>query len=163
MRSSVRIAADPEFRYIIEDLDAAKKRVADNKVSLNEKARRAEIEQDKVRKETRTAAREKIKHPDAKVYAVTLDNVTKPELQLATAEKTEKPEKPASTGNTKEPKAEVKTTPAAADDEDAADDEIESETKTVGVDPIKDETLNILRDLIDLTRAPKSATASTGK
>ena len=164
-RSAVRIAADPEFRYIIEDLDAAKKRVAENKVSLNEKARRAEIEQDKARKDTRTAAREKVKHPEAKVYAVTLDNVSKPELQLATNEKTEKapPAAVAKPDVSKDPKAEVKTAPPAADDEDALDEEAEAETKTVGVDPIKDETLNILRDLIDLSRTPKSATASTAK
>ena len=163
-RSSVRVAADPEFRYITEDLDAAKKRVADNKVSLNEKARRAEIEQDKARKDARTAAREKIKHPEAKVYNVTLDNVSKPELQLATAEKTDKaaPTGANKTDLTKEPKAEVKT-PAAADDEDALDEESEGEPKTVGVDAIKNETLNILRDLIDLSRTPKTATASTVK
>ena len=78
-----RVAADPEFRYITEDLEAVKKRLAENSISLNEKARRAEIEEDKARKEARTAAREKVKRPDAKVYAVTLDNVNKPELQLA--------------------------------------------------------------------------------
>ena len=161
-RSSVRIAADPEFRYIMEDLDVVKKRVTENRVSLNEKARRAEIEQDKARTEARTAAREKIKRPEAKVYAVTLDNVSKPDLQLAPPEKTvaagaAKPDQG------KDPKAEIKTAPAAVPDEDALDEDAETDAKTAGVDPIKNETLNILRDLIDLTRTPKAATASAAK
>ena len=90
--------------------------------------------------------------------------MSKPELQLATAEKTDKPAPTGAnkTDLTKEPKAEVKT-PAAADDEDALDEESEGEPKTVGVDAIKNETLNILRDLIDLSRTPKTATASTVK
>ena len=49
------------------------------------------------------------------------------------------------------------------DDEDVVDEESEGETKSAGVDAIKNETLNILRDLIDLSRTPKTATASTVK
>ena len=145
-RSGARIAVDPEFRFISEDLEEVKKRLAENRVSLNEKARRAEIEEDKAQKEKRTAAREKIKSPDLKSYSVTLDNVTKPELQLITFEKTEKKEK--STTTTIEP--------ADAEDEEATN-------KSNRYDAVKTETLNILGDLIDLTRNPKTATASTAK
>ena len=64
----------------------------------------------------------------------------------------------------KKPEAEPKdAAAAAADDEDALDEEGEGESKTAGVDAIKNETLNILRDLIDLSRTPKTATASTVK
>ena len=104
--------------------------------------------------------------------------MSKPELQLATNEKTDKkPADPAKTDikigivpveppavpkkDGKKPEAEVRD--AAADDEDALDEEGEGETKTVGVDAIKNETLNILRDLIELSRTPKTATASTAK
>ena len=158
-RSSVRVAAEPEFRYIMEDLEASKKRQVENKVSLNEKARRAEIEQDKVRKDTRTAARAKIKQPEAKVYTVTLENVAKPELKLVTSEKAEKkaPETTAKPDATKEPVA------AGSDEEDGLDEESEAEVKTAGGDTIKNETLNILNDFIGLSRAPKAATASTAK
>ncbi len=156
-RSAARIAVDPEFRYITEDLDEIKKRLADNRVSLNEKARRAEIEQDKGRQDARTAAREKIKQPDVKTYTITLDNVNKPDLQLVTYEKPEKDKKPA------DPKGKDPTTtevvPPAADD---ADDE-EATNKLNRRDAIKTETLNILNDLIDLTRNPKTATASASK
>ncbi len=165
-RSSVRVAADSEFRFITEDLNAAKKRVAENKVSLNEKSRRTEIEQDKARKDARTAAREKIKRPEAKVYSVTLDNVTKPELQLATNEKTGKK---VSAGTAidipaKEAKTEAKpATTAAADDDDELSDDVDADPKTTGFDAIKSETLNILGDLIQLSRTLKTATASTVK
>ena len=40
-RSATRIAADPEFRWIMDDIERTKKRIAENKVSLNEKVRRA--------------------------------------------------------------------------------------------------------------------------
>lgn len=154
-RSAVRVAAEPEFRYITEDLEAAKKRVAENKVSLNEKIRRAEIEEDKARKETRTAARAKLKQPESKVYALTLENVSKPELKLVTNEKPEKkaPDEAA--------KPEVKAPAAESPDEDGLDEEAEGETKPTGIDTIKTETLNILNDLIGLARAPKAATAAT--
>ena len=153
-RSAARVAADPEFGYIVEDLAAAKKRQAENKVSLNEKVRRAEIEQDKTRKDARTAARAKLKPPEAKVYTVTLENVSKPELKLVTAEKPGK--KPAE--DTAKPDANAES----ADDEEA-DLESETELKAPGRDTIKNETLNILNDLIGLSRAPKPATASTTK
>ena len=101
-RSAARVAADPEFRYITEDLNLMKKRLAENTVSLNEKARRAEIDEDKAKKEQRTAARDKIKRPEIKVYSLTLENVNKPELQLV---KHEKPNKKAAA---KDQKAEDK-------------------------------------------------------
>jgi carboxyl-terminal processing protease len=146
-RSAARVAADPEFGYIMEDLAAAKKRQAENKVSLNEKARRAEIEQDKARKDSRTAARAKVKPPEAKVYAVTLENAGKPELKLATAEAPAK---------TPAPEA---AKPDPTEDEEG-ELEGESDVKAGGRDAIKNETLNILNDLISLSRTPKPATAA---
>ncbi|MEP6668186.1 MAG: carboxy terminal-processing peptidase [Chthoniobacter sp.] len=148
-RSAARVAADPEFRYITEDLDEVKKRLGDNKVSLNQKVRLAEIDQDKARRDKRTAAREKIKQPNAKTYVITLDNVAKPDLQLVTFEK---PDKKTADG----------AAPATPAEEDAADDE-ESTNRLERFDPIKIESLNILNDLIDLSRNPKTATASTAK
>ena len=97
----------------------------------------------------RTAARAKLKQPEAKVYSVTLENVSKPELKLVTAEKPEK--KP----------AEETTKPDATDEDEEAD--VEGDLKAAGRDTIKNETLNILNDLIGLSRAPKPATASAAK
>jgi carboxyl-terminal processing protease len=149
-RSAVRVAADPEFRYITEDLEEVKKHLAENRVSLNEKARRTEIDEDKAKRDKRTAAREKTKQPEAKTYVITLDNVSKPDLQQVTYEK---PEKKTANG----------AAPAAPADDDAALDDDEASNKLERLDPIKTETLNILNDLIDLSRNPKTATASTAK
>jgi carboxyl-terminal processing protease len=169
-RSATRIAVDPEFRYITEDLDRLKQRIAENTVSLNEKVRRAEIDEDKQRKETRTANRAKIKASDRKTYAITLDNVDKPELQLAVNDKKTSgnggetigdvvsPKTPSPKVVTPDSEPVAATTPL---DEDADDDEEDPGTKKSGIDPIKTETLNILADLVELSRPAKATTAST--
>jgi len=70
-------------------------------------------------------------------------------LQLVTFEK---PDKKTADG----------AAPATPADDEAADDE-ESTNRLERFDPIKIESLNILNDLIDLSRNPKTATASTAK
>jgi carboxyl-terminal processing protease len=81
-RSAARVAASQEFAYINEDLERVKRRLAENKLSLNIAARRAEREEDKERKSRRTAERAKAPQPDEKRFALTLDDIAKPELQL---------------------------------------------------------------------------------
>lgn len=146
-RSGARVEADPEFKYIVEDLDRIKKRTAENRISLNEKIRRAEIDEDKQRRDARTADRASHKVPDPKVFTVTLDNVNKPELQLASVEE----KKAAASENA----------PATADDANPDDGEADPDEtltrKRPAVDPVRNEALNILADLIDLSRTPKTA------
>lgn len=144
IRSGARVATDREFRYITEDLNRIKQRLADNTISLNEKARRAELAEDKERKQKRTAERENHKTPEQKVYAVTLDNVDKPELQLAKNEK-----KSASVDED-----------AAADDDTSDDEEKADDKKKPAIDPVRRETLNILGDFIELSRTPKTASVN---
>ncbi len=147
-RSATRIAVDPEFGYITEDLDQAKKRLAENKVSLSLEKRRAEIDSDKVRKETRIAERGKRTLPDPKRFSITLENADKPELQLVTNDKKK--------DGTAE--AEEKAT-VGADDQDDADD---VEPSKPVVDAVRNEAVNILSDLAELSRGAKTpATAST--
>jgi carboxyl-terminal processing protease len=149
-RSAARVAADPEFRYITEDLDRVKQRLAENSISLNEKVRRTELDEEKARKDARTAERAKVKPLAQKRYTLTLENVNKPELQLVSNEKKDD----------KADKADA-AKPAAADADADADDEEDAVTKESGIDPIKTETLNILNDLMDLQRTGgKGATAS---
>jgi len=76
-----------------------KQRLAENKVSLNEKSRLKEIDDDKAKRDGRTAARAKVKQPEVKTYTVTLDNVAKPELQLVTYDKPTLGVSPATTKN----------------------------------------------------------------
>lgn len=142
-RSTARVMADREFRWITEDLDRVKQKLADNTISLNEKVRRDEIAEDKSRREKRIAERDKHKAPEQKVYRITLDNADKPDLQLATNE-----QKKASALDDD-----------ATDDDDSADD-ANAENKKPAVDPIRNETLHILSDLIDLSRAPKTASVN---
>jgi carboxyl-terminal processing protease len=165
-KSAVRVSADPEFKWIMEDAERIKKRVAENKISLNEATRKAETEADKVRKEARKAERAKHPHSDEKVYSVTLANAAKPELELKVEKKIgadgiapKDPNGPTPAPEPKvepkiDPKADPKTEakPAAKDDDDEdGEDEVES---TPRVDPIRNETLNIVADLIQFNRVP---------
>jgi carboxyl-terminal processing protease len=157
-RSAARVAADPEFHFISEDLDRVKQKLAENKISLNEKVRRTELDEDKARKDARTAERAKLKPVELKRFALTLENVTKPELQLVVNEKKDPKVDP----KTGKPEPSVKTPSDLEKSDDAdAEDEEEATAKANGVDPIKIESLNILNDLIDLQRTGgKAATAS---
>jgi carboxyl-terminal processing protease len=148
-RSTARTSTDPEFGYIRQDLETAKKRLAENRISLNIEKRKTEIAEDKARKEGRTAERAKIKPAEEKRYSVTLDNVSKPELQIAKNEKKPATEK-GSPGEVKEAKP---INPALDGDEDDEDEKPE-------VDAVRTEALAILTDFVDLTRNPKSATAA---
>ncbi len=154
-KSAMRVAADPEFGYIVDDLETVKTRLAENRVSLNIDKRKTEIDEDKARKEKRTAARAKLKQIDEKRFTVTLDNATKPELQLAKGEKKSAADK---LGGDK-PEAE---TPADAKPIDLdGDDDAEVEGTKDDVDAVRNEALNVLNDLIELSRGAKTATAAT--
>ena len=132
---------------------------AENKLSLNLEKRRAEIEQDKARKEARVAARAKIPPADEKRYTVTLDNASKPELQLAVVEKkandkaTEKASAPTSVDG-----KEVAAAPTVPVDGDEDDEDAEG-AKTA-VDAVRHEAMNVLTDLVEFTRNLKATTAA---
>ena len=159
VRSSARVAADPEFRYVVDDLNLLKKKIADNKISINEKVRRSELAEAKASKEKRIAARAKVKPLDQKVYQVTLDNADKPDLELAKIDKkttSKETKKDAGKEVSKEAdKSEVKEA-ASGDD----DDELSEKADSKAVDPIRVEALHILSDLIELSAAPKTASAA---
>ena len=105
-RSAARVAADREFRWISDDLTRMKEKIAENKISLNEKVRREEMADDKAREDKRIAERAKHPRPDEKDYLITLDNVDKPKLELV--------------NNVTEDRA---TADDSATDDDAADDD----------------------------------------
>lgn len=145
-RSSTRVAADPEFRYIMEDTEIVNKRLAENQLSLNLDKRKAEIADEKARKETRKTARAQAKPINEKRYVITLDSVSNPTLQLA--EEKEKQDAAARKDRAKQ-------------DDDDADDDGDSPDKVV--DAIRNETVNILNDLVELTRGAKTAAATPAK
>lgn len=145
-RSAERVAASEEFHFIVEDLDKTKRKLAENKISLNETERRDELLKDKQEKDTRNAERAKEKLPAEKRYEVTLDNLSNPELQLAKTDKEKAAGKPA--------KKTVKT------EESADADEEDSEAKTADVDPIRVEALNIVADLVSLSQPQQTASVT---
>ena len=143
-RSSTRVGKDEEFKYILEDRALVQKRLDENRISLNLDKRKAEIEDEKGRKEQRKTARAKAAPANDKRYAITLDNASKAGLEAYTEKK------------------ETKSLAARIEDGDDADDaDGEAESKTV--DAIRNETLNVLSDLVQLNHGPKTAQAAPAK
>ena len=145
-RSEARVGGDREFRWIAEDLVSVKQKIANNTISLNEKVRRAELDDDKNREDKRTAERAKHPRSDGKDYLITLDNVDKPNLQLV--------------NNEKGKNAAAADENAGADDDADDDDDVSTKDKPVVFDPIRNETLNILTDFMELNRAPRTASVN---
>ena len=151
-RSAERVTKNPEFHYVMDDLGRLRQKLADNHISLNEDTRRKELKEDKDRKELRTKERLARHDIEPRVYRVTLDTVDKPNLQLIMY--------PGKLAETKKNGVTPKVAPEAADDDDSDLVGGDENTKEPAIDPERDEAINILADLVDLTRGPK--TASTG-
>jgi carboxyl-terminal processing protease len=146
-RSDARVQSNPEFRYVMEDMDRLRKRLDENRISLNEDTRKVELNEDKLRKETR--AKERLARNDEQMQMIrlTLDTVDKPNLQPILF-----PGKLA---------ANKKKAPEAAEDSDSETGPGNDDgTKEPAIDPERDEALNILKDLVDLNRAPTTASTT---
>ncbi|MBA2269359.1 MAG: carboxy terminal-processing peptidase [Chthoniobacterales bacterium] len=147
-RSEARVKENPEFHYVMEDMQRLRQKLDENRISLNEDVRRAELAEDKLRKEARSKDRLARAAGDAHIYRVTLDTVDKPNLQLIMF--------PGKVAAVKKDVA-----PEAADDADESDVIGDDATKEPALDPMRDEALNILGDLVSLTQGPKTASATT--
>jgi carboxyl-terminal processing protease len=154
-RSGERVQADPEFHYVMEDMGRLRHKLDENKISLNEDFRRKELTEDKLRKDTRTKDRLARQIEEPRIYRLTLETVDQPNLQLIMF--------PGKMASAKKNGTSLKVAPEAAPDSDSDDAGITSDddTKEPAIDPERDETLNILSDLVDLSAGPK--TASTTK
>lgn len=141
--SQQRVAADPEFAYVKEDIARIKEKIEKNTLSLNEKERKAELDADKTRKEHRDAER-LARGPvfDVKTYEVRLDDVSAPKLRPVAYNR--KPDKAA----------------MAADDDETTDSK---KPEVPQPDPIRDEALRIMRDYINLNRQDKTASVQPEK
>jgi carboxyl-terminal processing protease len=156
-RSEERIKGDPEFHYVMEDIDRLRHKLDENRISLNEDARKKETQDDKLRKETRSKERLARNQEEPRIFRVTLDTVDKPNLQLIMY--------PGKLAEAKKNGTSPKVDPGAASDADSDTDLIgggnaDDDTKTPAIDPERDEALNILADLVDLSRGPKTASAN---
>ena len=136
-RSQIRVAGSREFGYVREDIKLLQDKIEATIVSLNEDRRRKELKTDKERKERRLAERKARKKPTEKVYLITLDDVESTDLQpiANSASGVSAPSRAADPGG----------------DED--DDEDEEDL----FDAEREEALNILSDLVELSLVPKTA------
>ncbi|HEX4638866.1 MAG TPA: carboxy terminal-processing peptidase [Chthoniobacterales bacterium] len=148
-RSGERVQRDPEFHYVMEDMERLRKKLDENRITLNEDARRKEIQDEKARKELRSKDRLARHQEEPNIYRVTLDNVDKPNLQLIMY--------PGKLAQAKAKEGATKVAPEAAPDEDTDTIGSADDTKEPAVDPERSETLNILADLVDLSHGPKTA------
>jgi carboxyl-terminal processing protease len=156
-RSEERVKNDPEFHYVMEDIGRLRHKLDENRISLNEDTRKKETQDDKLRKETRSKERLARNQEEPSIYRVTLDTVDKPNLQLIMY--------PGKLAEAKKNGTSPKVDSGAASDADSDSDLIgganaDDDTKTPAIDPERDEALNILADLVDLTRGPKTASAN---
>ena len=154
-RSAERVQRDPEFHYVIEDMDRLRHKLDENRITLNEDARRKELQEEKLRKETRSKERLARHEEEPNIYRVTLDNVDKPNLQLIMY--------PGKLAQAKAKEGATKVSPEAAPDDDSDTIGAADDTKEPAVDPERDEGLSILADLVDLSRGPKTASTNVKK
>lgn len=150
-RSAERIAKNPEFNYVADYIARTQELIRRNTMSLNEQARlkedmenEARVEQQKEERKARIAEANKGGDP-YKVFPLTLDTVG--EVTLKTDEEVKEAEKNKPNIN------------ASIDDEDE-DPSAKEETFPHGIEPVKAETLEIVKDLISMT-GPAKGTAKT--
>ncbi|MFK7851539.1 MAG: carboxy terminal-processing peptidase [Akkermansiaceae bacterium] len=143
--SEERVKTSKDFSYIITDIQKAKKRIKENKVSLNKEERQEELAEADIRKKERNAERKarfkEIAEKDSAkfiFYKVTLDDLEKgADLQAYD--------------------------PSAEDDGNMrrAVDETENLDDTPkwpsGLNPTKREAIHVMADLIDMTESAKVA------
>jgi carboxyl-terminal processing protease len=154
-RSEERVKGDPEFHYVMEDMNRLRHKIDENRISLNEDTRKKETADDKLRKETRSKERLARNQEEPSIYRVTLDTVDKPNLQLimypgklAEAKK-----------NGTVPKVDSDAAPDA--DSDLPDGATgDGDSKDPLIDAERDEALNILADLVQLSNGPKTASTN---
>lgn len=156
VRSAARVTADPEFHYVMEDMERLRKKLDDNRITLNEDVRRKELTEEKTRKETRSKERLARNTEEPSIYRLTLETIDNPQLQLIMY--------PGKLAQAKAQGGDVtKVAPEAApdsDDADGSDLDSTDDSKPAAVDPERDETLNILTDLVQLTNGPKTASTA---
>ena len=154
-RSEERAKNDPEFHYVMEDMDRLRHKIDENRISLNEDVRKKELADDKLRKETRSKERLARNQEEPRIYRVTLDTVDKPNMQLVMY--------PGKLAEAKKNGVAPKVDPEAAPDADSdliSSAGSDSDNKEPAIDPERDEALNILADLAAFSRGPKTASAN---
>jgi len=137
----------------MEDMGRLRQKLNDNRISLNEDARRKELQEDKLaQRNAFEGASGRARKKNRASTAFTLDTVDKPNLQLIMF--------PGKLAAAKKSGASVKVAPEAASDADSDLIGGEDDVKEPAIDPSATRPLNILSDLVDLSRGPKTASAN---
>jgi carboxyl-terminal processing protease len=147
-RSAGRIATDPEFLYVSEDMKRLRERIEENSISTNEEIRRKELAEDKARKEARDKERA-ARGPliNAKVWELTLDDVksNRKDLKMVDFER----ERSKSYDLDEELEGNLKNS-----------EDKEEKDNSPNPDPIRNETVRIMSDLHNFLNLDNTATAS---
>jgi carboxyl-terminal processing protease len=147
-RSSNRVSQNAQFKDISEDMSQLQDRLKQNRLSLNEKVRREEMEKQNAQKEKENQDRKKAAAANTdKIFQLALADVDKPQLKLLE----KKPE-------TAQKQAKAKSASSGDPTQDILDDEDSNDATSVDGDPIKRESYSILSDLIDLSKTGKAIT-----
>ena len=145
-KSAGRVAENPEFGFVLEDLERIRKYVSNNKVSTNEKIRMEELDSDKARNEKRDEARDSFKKQSSpKAYRISLDDAKNGPLQSITFVE---PKRTSKKGDSETSESSEQPKQQAAEEEKKDDSTFKS--APIRQDPVKEESLNILSDLIQL-------------
>ena len=136
-RSAERIDSDPEFLYVSEDMRRLRERIEKNSISTNKELRRKELAEDKARREAREKERT-ARGPliNAKVWELTLDDVKSKRRDLEVVDF----ERERSKNYSNEEELET-------DPEDS--EENGKKEKSPKPDPIRNETVRIMSDLVN--------------
>lgn len=164
-RSEARIPLNPEFAYVQEDLSRIRARTAENKISINESVRKAEIEEDKARKEMRDQQRKASPKPkEPRAFRISLDSASKRELIpirfVESKEEKESKEYGSDKGRSLNSPFDIEEPPTDSSSEPVADKDGKLVVKAspFRFDPVKTETFNILADLIELSKTEQPTT-----
>jgi carboxyl-terminal processing protease len=148
-RSAERVGADPEFAYVREDMARLRDRIEKNRISINEEIRRKELADDKQRKEARKAERaERGPIVNAKAWQITLDDAKSGRKELEVVDYERERDKKYLDEESEAEEAEL---------------EKKGEKKKPEPDPIRNEAVRIMGDLIGLSNIARTASAETSK
>jgi carboxyl-terminal processing protease len=136
--SKVRVSQSKDFAYLLEDIEDAKKRKEEKTISLNEKVRIAERDEDKARIEKRKKERATRTKPSSHIFELDLDMVME-----------NQPLQPFNPNKAKEEAELTQAAPATGEGAELDGEDIEAESDPL-VDPHLDETIEITRHYLTL-------------
>lgn len=129
-----RISTNKDFAYLMEDIKQVKKRQEEKTISLNEKVRVKEKEDDKARAQARKKERASRVASTDHIFELSLDMVEK-----------KLPVEPYVAAKAKEDGEQLALASATESSDPDLDDEMDPENEPV-IDPQLDEVINVLRD-----------------